>query len=53
MPMQLKQRQVPVNLRQSGKPNLRMLVGTRVRKSPYLHGSSTGRRATARPALCS
>jgi len=36
---QTKQRRVPVNLRQSGDTDVRMLVGTRVRKSPYWHKS--------------
>jgi aminomethyltransferase len=39
MQLKLKDRYLPVNLRQSGNPNLRMLVGTRVRKSPYFHKS--------------
>ena len=33
----LKKRQVPINLRQSGNSNARMLISTRVRKSPYWH----------------
>ena len=36
---QTKERQVPVNLRQSGNADIRMLLGTRVRKSPYWHKS--------------
>lgn len=32
-------RRVPVNLRQSGDPGIQMLVGTRVRKSPFFHKS--------------
>ncbi len=34
---QLKARSVPVNLRQSGNSDARMLISTRVRKSPYWH----------------
>ncbi len=34
-----KNRHVPVNLRQSGDPGIDMLVGTRVRKSPFFHKS--------------
>lgn len=34
---QTKQRNVPVNLRQSGNPDINMLISTRVRKSPYWH----------------
>ena len=33
----LKKRQVPINLRQSGNSNAKMLISTRVRKSPYWH----------------
>lgn len=33
----LKHRRVPVNLRQSGNSDARMLISTRVRKSPYWH----------------
>ncbi len=33
----LKQRRVPINLRQSGNSNARMLISTRVRKSPWWH----------------
>jgi len=36
---QTKDRHVPVNLRQSGDADVRMLIGTRVRKSPYWHKS--------------
>jgi aminomethyltransferase len=36
---QTKQRDVPVNLRQSGYSDQRMLIGTRVRKSPFWHRS--------------
>lgn len=32
-------RSVPVNLRQSGAPRIDMLIGTRVRKSPFWHKS--------------
>lgn len=35
----LADRYVPVNLRQSGDPGIQMLVGTRVRKSPFFHKS--------------
>lgn len=33
----LKQRRVPINLRQSGNSDAKMLISTRVRKSPYWH----------------
>ena len=36
---QTKDRHVPVNLRQSGDADVRMLIGTRVRKSPFWHKS--------------
>lgn len=36
---QTKKRRVPVNLRQSGDADIRLLIGTRVRKSPYWHKS--------------
>ena len=36
---QTAERNVPVNLRQSGNPDIRMLISTRVRKSPYWHKS--------------
>ena len=36
---QTKDRNVPVNLRQSGDADVRMLIGTRVRKSPFWHKS--------------
>jgi len=36
---QTKQRKVPVNLRQSGDHDVKMLIGTRVRKSCYWHKS--------------
>jgi aminomethyltransferase len=36
---QTKDRTVPVNLRQSGDSDVRMLIGTRVRKSPFWHKS--------------
>lgn len=32
-------RKVPVNLRQSGNPDIQMLISTRVRKSPFFHKS--------------
>jgi len=32
-------RRIPVNLRQSGDPGIRMVVGTRVAKSPFFHKS--------------
>ena len=35
----LKQRRVPINLRQSGNSDARMLISTRVRKSPWWHMS--------------
>lgn len=38
-PVQTADRQVPVNLRQSGQNDVAMLVGTRVRKSPFWHKS--------------
>lgn len=34
---QTKERKVPVNLRQSGNSDIRLLLSTRVRKSPYWH----------------
>lgn len=34
---EMKNRHVPVNLRQSGNSDARMLISTRVRKSPYWH----------------
>ena len=36
----LKERSVPINLRQSGKGNARILISTRIRKSPYWHLSA-------------
>ena len=33
----LKRRQVPINLRQSGNSNARMLISARIRKSPWWH----------------
>lgn len=36
----LKERNVPINLRQSGKGNARILISTRIRKSPYWHLSA-------------
>ena len=33
----LKQRRVPINLRQSGNSDARMLISTRIRKSPWWH----------------
>jgi aminomethyltransferase len=36
---QTKERKVPVNLRQSGDSDVKMLIGTRVRKSPFWHKS--------------
>ncbi len=38
-PVQTADRKVPVNLRQSGQNDVAMLVGTRVRKSPFWHKS--------------
>lgn len=38
-PVQTADRTVPVNLRQSGQNDVSMLVGTRVRKSPFWHKS--------------
>ena len=35
--LQLKPRNVPINLRQSGSSDARMLISTRIRKSPYWH----------------
>lgn len=38
-PVQTAERAVPVNLRQSGQNDVSLLVGTRVRKSPFWHKS--------------
>ena len=35
--LQVKRRNVPINLRQSGNSDARMLISTRVRKSPFWH----------------
>ena len=35
--LQIKPRNVPINLRQSGNSDARMLISTRIRKSPYWH----------------
>lgn len=37
--LQVKKRHVPVNVRQSGDPGIKMLLSTRVRKSPFWHKS--------------